>query len=372
VQGALGLAHVDHLDRGQARAVDARGQAHAAQRVDRLGPRRGAAGDEHRAGLARTTLGHAARVVAWIALVLLVGGIVLLVDDDQPEVAQRRQHGGARADADARLAGAQARPLVVALARRELRVQDGDRVAEARHEARDDLRRQRDLRHEHDHVAPVGERRRGGAQVNLGLARAGHAVQEQALPRLRRGDRGERGLLLSGQRRRRARGADRHVQGRAADDPRRDPHQPAGLEAAQGGEVGAREARQRGEQRALAVGEALALVVAGRLCPQRRLRLRALRRQQQRERASGRRAVLGRHPHGQVDELGCQARVEHAPRHDGLVGGLVGQPRHDADDLARTEWHDEHRADVDALGPQVVERPTQHAGRRERLDLDYR
>jgi hypothetical protein len=54
------------------------------------------------------------------------------------------------------------------------------------------------------------------------------------------------------------------------------------------------------------------------------------------------------------------------------VGRLVREPGDDADDVARAEWHDEDRSDVDALGAQVVERPTQHAGRRERLDLDYR
>ena len=66
---------------------------------------------------------------------------------------------------------------------RELGVQDGDRVAEARDEARDDLRRQRDLGDEHDHAAAVGERVRGGPQVDLGLARPGDAVQQQPLAR---------------------------------------------------------------------------------------------------------------------------------------------------------------------------------------------
>ena len=53
VQRAPRLAHVDDLDRRQRRAVDARGQAQARQRVDALGPRRRAAGDEHGAGRAR-------------------------------------------------------------------------------------------------------------------------------------------------------------------------------------------------------------------------------------------------------------------------------------------------------------------------------
>ena len=51
---------------------------------------------------------------------------MLLVDDDQPEVAQRREDRRARADAHARLAAAQPLPLVVALAQPELRVQHRD------------------------------------------------------------------------------------------------------------------------------------------------------------------------------------------------------------------------------------------------------
>ena len=41
---------------------------------------------------------------------------MLLVDDDQAEVLDRREHRRARADGDPRLAGPQAAPLVVALA----------------------------------------------------------------------------------------------------------------------------------------------------------------------------------------------------------------------------------------------------------------
>ena len=128
-------------------------------------------------------LGDQPRVVARVALVL-VGAVVLLVDDDEPEVGDRREDRAARPDADARLAGAQAAPLVVALPRAELGVQDRDGVAEARHEAVDHLRRQADLGHEDQHAAPLGQRLGGGAQVDLGLAGAGDAVQEQAAGRL--------------------------------------------------------------------------------------------------------------------------------------------------------------------------------------------
>ena len=128
-----------------------------------------------------------ARVVARVALVL-VGRVVLLVDHDQAEVADRREDRRARADRDPRLAGAQAAPLVVALALAERRVQQRDRVAEARLEAPDGLRRERDLGHEHDHALAALERRGGRAQVDLGLARAGDAVQQVRAAAPDRGD----------------------------------------------------------------------------------------------------------------------------------------------------------------------------------------
>ena len=171
-------------------AVDAARQAQAGQRARALRPRRGAAQQQQRAAALGALGGDVARVVAGVALVL-VGGVVLLVDDDQAEVLDRREHGRARTDADPRLARAQAPPLVVALGRAQPRVQHRDGVAEALDEAPHDLRGQRDLRDEHDRAAPLLERDRGGAQVDLGLAGAGHAVQ-QPLRRARRVPRARR------------------------------------------------------------------------------------------------------------------------------------------------------------------------------------
>ena len=179
VQGAVGAAHVDDLDVRQRLPVDAPGETQPPQRPDALGPRRRAADEQHGVVVGRTLPGDAAGVVAGVALVL-VGGVVLLVDHHEAEVGDRREDRRARADADLRLARAQPVPLVAALARRELGVQDRDGVPEAVDEARDDLRRQRDLGHEHDRTASLGERRRGGLQVDLGLARARDAVQQQA------------------------------------------------------------------------------------------------------------------------------------------------------------------------------------------------
>ena len=59
-------------------------------------------------------------------------------------------------------------------------MQERDAVAEAGAEAGDRLRREADLRHEHDRAPALGERPLDGREVDLGLARAGDAVQEQA------------------------------------------------------------------------------------------------------------------------------------------------------------------------------------------------
>ena len=240
----------------------------------------------------------------------------------------------------------------------------------------DDLRRQRDLGDEHDHAAAVRERVRRGPQVDLGLARPGDAVQQQPLARRGRDDRAQRRGLIGGQLGLRARGADgrragargARRAGRCSTRPRASRRRSAARSppAKRGSEASS--ARWRVAQALLACPRAPRRAAR----PQRGLGPRALRGQQERQRARRRRAVLGRHPQREVDELGGQPRLEDAPRRDGVVLGAVGQPGDHADDVAMAEGHDEDRADVDPLGPQVVERPAQRAGRRERLDVDYR
>jgi len=57
-------------------------------------------------------------------------------------------------------------------------VKQRDRVAEAVDEARHGLRREADLRHEHDHPAPALQRVRGGLEIDLRLAGSGYAEQQ--------------------------------------------------------------------------------------------------------------------------------------------------------------------------------------------------
>ena len=56
-----------------------------------------------------------ARVIAW-RFFLFVGSFVLFIDDDEPEILQRRENGAARADDNARASGMNLMPFIVSFA----------------------------------------------------------------------------------------------------------------------------------------------------------------------------------------------------------------------------------------------------------------
>ena len=328
---------------------------------------------------------------------------MLLVDDDQPELARSARtppSAGRRRSAPRRGAGASTRRGARRADRRECSDRDG--VAEALDEAADGLRRQPDLGHEHDHAAALRERRRGGAQVDLGLARAGDAVQQQLLEAARvdrLGDRVERARLvgaeLDGRRARRAPTATcsgaRATRARGAAARARAPRGAAACRAsapvcATG--VAPAAARRSSTSRWRAVRRtpdaARRAPGRGQLGDQAREPAHAgagAGRQHQRERARRRRAVLERDPAGQLDELGGHVR-RRPPRRGAssrsrATSLRVGSaPTTTPSSSRRPNGHDQHRADADALahllGKGVVERPTQRARARERLDLGDR
>src|SRR6185369_7426563 len=113
------------------------------------------------------------------AVLLLVGRIVLLVDDDQAEARDRREEGGAGADDRPGLAAPDAPPLRPSLARPERAVQHGDRVAQAAADAIEQLMRERDLRNEEERAPAAAERVLRGGEEHLGLAAARDAMQEE-------------------------------------------------------------------------------------------------------------------------------------------------------------------------------------------------
>ena len=205
------LAEIDDGDLGRVEAGRAPGQTMECRdpALDGVHPAleawRGAAEDDRALGELRAADGAVAAVVAGRG-VLLVAGLVLLVDDHQAKrtVGNRREDRAARADDDIGAAFGKQRPLLVALRLGEARVEDGDlAVREPRGDAADGLRRERDLGYEQDGALAARDALLEQADVHLGLARAGDA-EDEVLGELAEiaGNRGDRGLLLGGRRRR--------------------------------------------------------------------------------------------------------------------------------------------------------------------------
>ena len=133
---------------------------------------------------------HVARVID-DAVLLLVGALVLLIDDDEAEVGERQEQRRARADDHARLAARRPPPRALALALGQARMPFGRPHAEARGEAVEKLRGQRDLRQQDERLALLPQGFRDRLEIDLGLARSGDAF-EQGAPRTRGRRRGGR------------------------------------------------------------------------------------------------------------------------------------------------------------------------------------
>jgi len=304
---------------GRHRRPDPRRERQAPEPCPALGPRRRGAVHGDRALEGRPLGGDRACVVAGVGL-LLVRGVVLLVDDDQPDAAHRREHGRPGADDDPRLAPRDPVALVAPLRRPERRVHDRDAVAEPATESSHRLRRERDLRHEHDRPEPALERRRTRLEVDLRLAAAGRPLQQDVL-------------------------ADALVECR--DDPL--------------------------DRRALLVRQRLRLgLAAERLALDGRRSLaprRAALRRDELERSGGRRAVVVRHPQRQVDE-GRGHLVEQPANGRRLDPGrrLDAHVRYDPTGRAPPEPDRHDGALRKALGNLVGEGPDQRPGGDERVD----
>ena len=183
-----GVAGVEQFDGRRARVA---GAAHQAQPVVAAGAgqvqglqRRGGAAVHHRhRQLLGAPGGQVAGVVAETVL-LFQRSVVGFVDDDQAGVGERREHRRAGADNNARPAVPGGHPGVQALAVGEAGVQHRHRHREALAEAAQGLGRQADLRHQHQHLFAGGQHRRHGLQVDLGLAAAGDAVEQERLEAL--------------------------------------------------------------------------------------------------------------------------------------------------------------------------------------------
>ena len=201
-------------------------------------------------------------VIARVAL-LFVRRLLLLVDHDQADALERCEQRRARSDHDVGHAVEDSPPLVESFAWREGAVQEGNAIPEPRDEPSDDLRGEDDLGHEDDHAVTARERRGCGAQVHLGLAARGYAVEKEAATRAEsRGDGPDRDGLGPG--RRQVAGAvvvgqgelGRHAAHRARSREHETPARErprGGRRAARFGEVarGHRSGRERADRREL-------------------------------------------------------------------------------------------------------------------------
>ena len=180
--------HIHDLHLGQRPALHPLAQLNQLQAVFRTHPRHGphisgnrrrrAAQHQHRAVLGGPLPGHLPGVVAGTS-VGLVGGLMLLVHHDYADVLQRRKYGASGPDHHPGFTGADAPPFVVALARRQRRMQHRRVAAEAPVQPGHHLGRQRDFRHQHDGRAPQLQRLPDQANIDLSLSTAGDAVKQK-------------------------------------------------------------------------------------------------------------------------------------------------------------------------------------------------
>ncbi|OPY06491.1 MAG: hypothetical protein A4E68_02413 [Syntrophaceae bacterium PtaB.Bin095] len=174
--------HVDDLDRGQGPVLHATGKAQAAVSPSgavqvALQGRRGR--PEHNGSPVKLRLdeGQVPGVVPH-AVVLLVGSVVLLVHDDQPQVLNGREQGGAGAGHDPDLSPANFSPLVEAGAARYAAVQDGDLpIRKAFPAPAEELRGQGDFRHQKNDAAAL-HGLTNGLKVHLRLSAPRHPVKQ--------------------------------------------------------------------------------------------------------------------------------------------------------------------------------------------------
>ena len=175
-------AQVNELNVGHRPVIDS--PRHADQlgvsgrrRVPRFERRGSGAQHERDAERHRTGMGNFASVIARLG-VLFERGVVFFVDDDQAEAGQGGEHRAAGTDHDFHLAASDSLPLKVSLGWRHLAVQHRH-AAKPAFESPPCLRRQTDLRDQHDRTAAETDGVFDGSNVDLRLAAARDAVQQQ-------------------------------------------------------------------------------------------------------------------------------------------------------------------------------------------------
>ena len=113
-------------------------------------------------------------------LVLLVRWVVLLVDDDKPELRHWRQYSQPCAEDNSRFAARGSQPPRSTRRGFEPAVQNADGgIGKRRAESRFELRGQADFRYQDQRLPSLRERFGDQVQVDFSLAASGHAVQQE-------------------------------------------------------------------------------------------------------------------------------------------------------------------------------------------------
>ena len=121
---------------------------------------------------------HVARVID-DALFLLVGVLVLFIDDDEAESRKGQEQRRTRAHHDARLPAHHGAIGAFAFAQRQIGMPFHRAAAEAGLEAVEKLHRQRDLGQQDQRLTAVDERFGHRFEIGFGLARTGDAVEQR-------------------------------------------------------------------------------------------------------------------------------------------------------------------------------------------------
>ena len=102
--------------------------------------------------------------------VLLEGGVVLFIENDQSEAGQGSEDRAAGTDHHLHITSANSLPLKVSLCRRHLAVEDGD-SGKTSFEPSPCLRRQTDFRNQHDGATAKADDMLDRANVNFRFCR---------------------------------------------------------------------------------------------------------------------------------------------------------------------------------------------------------
>ena len=113
------------------------------------------------------------------AVLLLVGRVVLFIDDDEAEIGIRQKQRRTRADHHLHFVRRHRAPSARAGAWAKLRMPLGRLGAEALGEAVEELRGERDFRHQDQRLPLVPDVFRDALEIDFGLAGAGDTVEQR-------------------------------------------------------------------------------------------------------------------------------------------------------------------------------------------------